>query len=91
MEYLKCDADGCDHIELHPKLTADLVGRLCPKCGADLLTQKDYDDFCGVTRPIVELTRAIGLTAPTDDPNGGGLVKIGNHGGTFYITPPPQT
>jgi hypothetical protein len=42
---LKCDTRGCDFrddevtFEQYPKS----IGRPCPKCGASLLTQEDYD------------------------------------------------
>jgi hypothetical protein len=87
MEFLKCDANGCAHIETHPKLTSEMVGTSCPKCGADLLTQKDFDDFVKFTIPVVNLSRAIGLTVPIDEGSGGTTVRFGNHNGTFYISP----
>jgi len=49
----KCDAVGCDYVEMDvPKFEyldeyiAHLVGHLamnCPKCGAPLLTQRDFE------------------------------------------------
>ena len=44
MNYLVCDADGCDYQGDHGELRQDLVGTPCPKCGADLLTQRDFED-----------------------------------------------
>lgn len=44
-EYLKCDASGCDHVENVDCISQNLVGKACPKCGANLLTQDDYDHY----------------------------------------------
>jgi uncharacterized C2H2 Zn-finger protein len=39
---LHCDA--CGHDMPGPvAFTSDLIGTPCPKCGADMLTRKDYD------------------------------------------------
>lgn len=40
---LKCDAPGCGHVEQVAEMTADLIGKPCPSCGANLLTQEDYE------------------------------------------------
>ena len=40
---LKCDAAGCGHMEPVAKIEKSLVGKPCPKCGANLLTEKDYE------------------------------------------------
>ena len=42
--YLKCDAHACDHFEEIP-ITIDVVGKPCPKCGANLCTEQDFIDF----------------------------------------------
>ena len=36
--FLQCDEEDCDHVETVEALTSGLVGKLCPKCGANLLT-----------------------------------------------------
>ena len=41
--FLKCDAPGCDHTEAVDHYEASLIGKTCPKCGAVILTQDDYD------------------------------------------------
>lgn len=45
VHYLKCDAKGCMHLEVHPELTWDMVDKPCPNCGANLLTQADADAY----------------------------------------------
>lgn len=41
-EFIKCDRGGCPHMEIHDALTAELVGKPCPRCNANLLRQKDF-------------------------------------------------
>ena len=42
---LQCDVNGCDYIDttINADDYKDLIGTPCPKCGASLLTQADYD------------------------------------------------
>lgn len=42
---LKCDAPTCDYVAPAGLYVfgAHLIGTPCPKCGASLLTQQDYD------------------------------------------------
>ena len=94
-DFLKCDAVGCDHISLVGKITEEMVNMSCPKCGHNLLTQADFDDFVRVTRPMLEAARSLGLITQTNAPvEGGTFVRIGNHNGTFTMTPgvkpPPE-
>jgi hypothetical protein len=42
-EYLKCDSPSCDYFELTP-IVIENVGKPCPKCGANVLTEDDYID-----------------------------------------------
>jgi hypothetical protein len=45
--FLKCDA--CEHVEDVPGgITKDHIGKPCPSCGADLLTDRDYSRFITV-------------------------------------------
>jgi len=43
-EYLKCDTPSCDYLEMTPIVVED-IGKPCPKCGANLLTQDDFIDY----------------------------------------------
>lgn len=58
-EFLKCDADGCDHIETVPVVSEGLIGKPCPKCGADLLTREDYDGHTAIIASIKILNDAL--------------------------------
>lgn len=42
---LICDATGCDYAEPLENIPppASLIGKRCPKCGANLLTEADYN------------------------------------------------
>ena len=45
-EFLVCDAAGCGHAEaVAGGVTARMIGRPCPACGADLLTAADFALF----------------------------------------------
>lgn len=40
---LKCDTPGCGHVEeLSQPLDDTMIGRLCPRCDANLLSAEDY-------------------------------------------------
>lgn len=46
---IKCDAKGCDYIiPIEIKDTKSYMGKPCPKCGADLLTEEDYERLLAV-------------------------------------------
>lgn len=53
-EVLKCDADGCDHVEAVGTITQAMVDMACPKCGANLLTMEDWLAW----EPIQQVMRA---------------------------------
>jgi hypothetical protein len=42
---LKCDADGCLHREHVEEYGPHLIDKPCPICGANLLTQEDFDGY----------------------------------------------
>lgn len=60
-EFLKCDAEGCDHVEDVAEITVDMVGKPCPKCGANLLTPEDWTFYSTVFRPGLDALAAAGL------------------------------
>ncbi len=64
---LKCDANGCDHVELVESINAGLVGKPCPKCGANLLTEEDHS----ASERMVEVVALInGFIGKVDVPEG---------------------
>lgn len=52
---LKCDAPSCDYEDTEARLTVELVGKPCPKCGANLLTEEDFL-LCKQLEVLTELT-----------------------------------
>jgi hypothetical protein len=62
--FLQCDADGCGHLETVPEISRDLIGKPCPKCGANLLTEADCEAFLSQVMPGIELAKALGLLRP---------------------------
>lgn len=47
LRFLKCDKKGCVHVEFHDDITSALIGKPCPHCGSNLLTQEDYENMEG--------------------------------------------
>ena len=87
--FLKCDAQGCDHVEHHPTITEDMIDKPCPKCGASLLTTEDYRMFRRVM-PLIRLFKFFGLVKDykPDEPVPDGYETMSFHGhdGTLTIT-----
>ena len=83
-EFLKCDAPGCDHRELFEELTADLIGKPCPKCGASLLTQHDFDIWVGRFRPAIEIGKKLGVLIDADSATGM-PISVSYHDGVTTI------
>ncbi|SEN50379.1 hypothetical protein SAMN04489859_100885 [Paracoccus alcaliphilus] len=82
---LMCDASGCDHIEYVDGITSDLIGKPCPKCGENLLTDEDYKE----SMPIFaawKIILAMGIISSPDDPRSEGtLVEVRHHDGETTV------
>ena len=82
-EVLNCDADGCGHVESVGKITADMVNMPCPKCGANLLTEEDwqawqpFSDLLGILNNVADGEATKAADAVT--------LKVGLHGKTTKI------
>ena len=90
-EYLTCDVPGCDHTETVPVITEELVGKPCPKCGADLLTQPDYDHWVRAVRPGIAAMVDLGIVAigsPHSPPEQ--RIRVNYHDGELRIKAPTQ-
>jgi len=84
--FLKCDAEGCDHRETVGGLSADLIGKPCPKCGANLLTEEDFRSSQSMVA-AVEFMKALGLVKDPSEATGNEtVVTWGHHNGTTTIT-----
>jgi len=89
-EFLKCDATGCDHLETVESITGDMVGKPCPKCGANLLTQNDWDHYERVFRPYVDTLTELGLIQGAK-PGDAGVMRVGFHEGEYTFRLPVST
>jgi len=66
--YLQCDAEGCDHKEFVDTITEEMIGKECPLCGSNLLTEEDFKMF----EPLMqakELMQGLGLVADENTPD----------------------
>jgi len=79
--FLKCDEEDCDHVETVDAISQELVGKVCPKCGADLLTQMDLDHFNIVKAISDKLTKM----SPPEDQEDLTEVMISVHNGKVTI------
>lgn len=91
--YLKCDAEGCDHIETVKELTEAQIDTPCPKCGANLLTREDYEQSASVMNLMNAMEKAGLCVALPDDykvgdppPEGATLINVRHHKGETVIT-----
>ena len=88
MEYLKCDALGCSHVELVDKVYEKYINMPCPVCGENLLTQEDYDDYLKVKEKY-QILIDLGFIKPatTEYINSGlPVISINAHNGKINIT-----
>jgi hypothetical protein len=86
-EFLKCDADGCDHAEVVGRVTEDHVGAPCPLCGASLLTEVDWRgwQFVQALSSIVEGAVSALPDADVACHEDGGPMVINYHNGALMI------
>lgn len=81
-EYLKCDVEGCGHIEHLDAITEAHVGSKCPSCGANLLTHEDWVAW----RPIQAIMKAAAaLSAKMPDEEGDVQFNVSVHGSRTTI------
>nr|WP_052951443.1 hypothetical protein [Devosia soli] len=85
-KFLKCDAEGCDHIEDVAEITGDMIGKPCPKCGSDLLTLEDFEFYTNLMKPSMALMTELGLSRPatSDDPDHLRM-RISGHKGELHM------
>ena len=89
---VKCDNPACDYTVLNenkdpnnPDLK-EYLNKPCPKCGENLLTEKDYKSFKRMIKIIAtinKVARFLGMKPkPEDDQI---LVSVGCHDGNYTI------
>lgn len=89
---VKCDNPSCDYSVLNenkdpnnPKLE-EYLNKPCPKCGENLLTEKDYKDFLRMMKfvnLINKVARVSGLKAKEDSEQV--KVSVGCHNGKYTV------
>ena len=77
--FLKCDAENCDHVEYVDDITEDMIGKECPKCGENLLTEEDYA-FLLPLEKVKNILQELRIISPDDSSDGIGIT-IGCHKG----------
>lgn len=80
---LLCDACG------HTMLVADhgphLIGTPCPECGADMLTQQDYDDGVRLLEQIEQINSLFGFLGSETPSEDASVVGLNPHDGALNI------
>jgi len=86
--FLKCDAESCDHIETVPAISREFIGMPCPKCGANLLTDKDCEDWLAAIQPGIDVMKAVGLFVDgTPEGQPVNRVRVHLHDCTMTVSP----
>jgi hypothetical protein len=81
---LHCDACGYDLPDIQP-FTKELIGAPCPKCGADMLTEKDYHDTIRMFRMVDWINKWFGWLGSEEAPANGPNVSVRHHNGEINI------
>lgn len=89
--YLKCDADGCGCRVPVEAISADDIGRPCPRCGSNLLTEGDFQAYERVMAAIDSLNAAAAVLGIRPEDGSTRIVEIGHHDGTTTIFADPET
>lgn len=84
---LKCDAENCDFSEEVADISAKLIGKPCPKCGTNLLTEVDYKATVALKAAVDLLNTFVGPVSNTYSPEPA-LVLINPHQNKITITLP---
>jgi hypothetical protein len=82
-EFLKCDAAPCDHVEFVEVIDESLIGKPCPKCGANLLTEADCRVWLDVIQQGIKLAESLGLVVDRQPAADQALLRIGFHDATL--------
>lgn len=88
-EFLQCDAEGCGHVEDVAEITAGMVGKPCPKCGASLLTAEDWKFYSERYRPVVNAMLSLGLVTEAEgEVPASDRIRFHYHNGEMRISLP---
>lgn len=82
---IKCDAAPCDYQETITEIVASDVGKPCPQCGNNLLTDEDYIAAKGYLAAMQAMNDVFEIPADAPvDPNPL-LVSVNPHAGDVTI------
>lgn len=83
-QQLICDVPSCGHVQEIEDLSAKYINMPCPKCGANLLTEEDFE--AGMkSLAIVQVLGALGLAVHPDSSDKGTLMSVNPHAGNINI------
>jgi hypothetical protein len=72
---LKCDATGCGYVEPVQEISTGHIGKLCPKCGANLLTVEDFEAAKMIETLVAEINKNIWPVVSINAHNGSIAIK----------------
>lgn len=82
---LKCDADGCGYEETIDEIKASYIGMPCPKCGANLLTEDDYNNSLKLLAIAGAINEIFGPVKTDNSNTTGSIISFNPHGDTVTI------
>lgn len=79
---LKCDAEGCDYRDDTVTLASypEWLNKPCPLCGANLLTQKDFDEVNRLLALTAKINSLVGPVKKSGEPLGRVSVDFDGNG-----------
>ncbi len=80
MNFLKCDAKNCTHVETVEVIGKEHIGKPCPECGASLLTERGYRVF----RRMMFVLKPFRWLGMIKDPNPDGSIPDGYKTASFH-------
>jgi hypothetical protein len=82
---LVCDNPSCDYVDVTGQVFSPaLIGKPCPKCGSNLLTEKDYNSTANLLKVIDWINRWFGWLG-TSDYSKGKPVSFRIHDDTYIF------
>lgn len=65
---LRCDNPKCDHVDPNQPFGKHLIGKPCPKCRANLLTERDYKIAARIVMMVNLVNFCLGWLFGTEEP-----------------------
>lgn len=86
---LHCDACGYDlpePLKAEQVLSGELIGHLCPRCGADMLTREDWEAAVRMFRVFAWINRWFGWLGHEEVPADAEPVGVRLHDGKVIVS-----